>query len=436
MSVWSAIGLLTRFVRNPKPYLYVFPYKFWGSETAIRLYRRFILPRRVRKIKIKGKVNVVFLAMNPDMWKYDGVYRRMAGDKRFNPVIVTAMRNIADVGLRIQEQEAMVSCFKARGFNVVRGYNVESGKWIKLKKLRPDIIFHSQPYDQVIDHTLAFYNHLYALHCYSPYSFQLSDVEWNWNNTLQQYCWKIFYVSNAHLEQCKRISRIGIVNASAVGYSMEEDYAESIKDMTAANSTWRKDGRKRVIWAPHHSISANESFRVSSFLEIAELMVKLRSLYSKQIIWAFKPHPVLKSKLYNIWGRERTDAYYDGWAEADNSFDAQGDYKSLFAGSDAMIHCSGSFIVEYLYTGKPVAYVYSKTRNSPCLGPIGEAALNSHYPIHNEKDIRTFLDTVVLEGKDTMCDIRRKVADKYLKSPNGKMFSENVYKSIVDGLEL
>ena len=97
---------------------------------------------------------------------------------------------------------------------------------------------------------------------------------------------------------------------------------------------------------------------------------------------------------------------------------------------------SGSFIVEYLYTGKPVAYVYSKTRNPPDIGPIGDAALEAHYPMHSETDIRRFLDNVVLSGHDPMREKRIRVAQKYLKSPNGKMFSENVYESVVKGLEL
>lgn len=436
MSVQRVIRAFARFVRNPKPYFCVLPYRVLGSMTAIRFYRRFILPCLVRRLKQKGKINVVFLAMNPDMWKYDGVCRKMASDARFSPVIVTAMRNVADMRLRVQEQETMVSYFEARGFNVVRGYDVKKKKWINLKKKRPDIIFHSQPYDQVIDRSFAFYNHLTALHCYSPYSFQLSDVEWNWNNTLQQYCWKNFYVSNAQLEQCDRISRVGKVNAVAVGYSMEEEYAESTKDVDAANAAWNNDSRKRVIWAPHHSIKTEEMFKVSSFLEIADLMIKLRDEYKDRVVFAFKPHPVLKTKLSDVWGACRADAYYANWANAENSFDAQGDYHALFAGSDAMIHCSGSFIVEYLYTCKPVAYVYSKTRNPPDIGPIGDAALQAHYPMHSEADIRKFIDDVVLGGFDSMRDIRNEVACKYLKSPNGKTFSENVYESIVNGLGL
>ena len=434
MSVSRVITLFFRFVRNPQPYCDVLPYRFFGNMRVIRFYRTFILPFLVWRLKHKRRINVVFLAMNPDMWRYDEVYRRLANDNLFNPVIVTAMRNIPNMELRLQEQETMWTFFSTKGYNVVRGYDLEKAKWINLEMLKPDVIFHTQPYSKVIGRQFEFFNHLGALHCYSPYSFHLSETEWGWNSDLQQYCWKLFYVGDIQLEITTRLSRVGRVNAVAAGYCLEEEYAEAVKDTESSNAAWKNDGRRRIIWAPHHSIMEKEMFKVSSFLEVADFMVKLREEYKDKVVFAFKPHPVLKTKLYEIWGTERTDAYYDDWARAENSFDAQGDYKALFAGSDAMIHCSGSFIVEYLYTGKPVAYVYSKSRNPPDIGVIGDAALNAHYPMHCEADIRHFIDDVVLGGHDTMADIRKNVADKYLKSLNGKMFSENVYETILEGL--
>lgn len=428
----TIIGKVLRFLRNPRPYFR--KYNLLDYLLVIRLYRMLILPFALFKVRHKKRVNVIFLAMSPDMWKYDGVYRRLDKDDRFNPIIVTAMRNIPDMELRLQEQEIMIDYFTKRGYKIISGYDTNAKRWIDLKSLKPDIIFYTQPYMGVIEPSFEYYNFLSCLHCYTPYSFQYGESSWEWNNALQQYCWKVFYVNESNLQLCEKYSRIGCVNANAVGYSLEEEYEAAVKDEDATNIAWENDRRKRIIWAPHHSIMEREMFKVSSFLEIADLMVRLREEYKDRIVFAFKPHPVLKTKLYTIWGKGRTDAYYDDWAKAENAFDAQGDYKSLFAGSDAMIHCSGSFIVEYLYTGKPVAYVYSKTRNPPDFGIIGMAALDAHYPMHSEVDIRRFIEEVALGGKDTMRETRKQVADKYLRSPNGKMFSENVYEAILEGL--
>lgn len=428
---------LLRFLRNPQPYFDVAPYVFWGNMYVIRLYRKFFLPfivLRVRRKIRKNKVNVVFLAMNPDMWRYDGVYRKLAKDPRFNPIIVTAMRNIPQMELRLKEQDEMLEYFSKRGYNLVRGYDADSGKWVNLKSLKPDIIFHTQPYNRSIERSFEFFNHLNVLHCYAPYFFQSSEVSWNWNNTLQQYCWKLFYVGEYQLEQCRRFSRVGKINAVPAGYCFEEEYVECVGNLQASNNAWRNDKRKRIIWAPHHSIMENEMFKVSSFLEISEFMVKVRDKYKNEVIFAFKPHPVLRAKLYDVWGKEKTDAYYADWAHSENSFDAQGDYHALFAGSDAMIHCSGSFTIEYLYTGKPVLYVYSKSRNPPDVGKIGDAALKAHYPANKESDIRFFIEKVVCGGDDPMRSVRDMTASQYIRSSTGKMFSENVFDNILEDL--
>lgn len=428
------IQLIFRIISNPRFYWKNLPYKFFGTKCVVSLYRRFILPIVVWRVRRHKVVNILFLAMNPDMWRYQGVYDRMARDPRFHPIIVTAMRKIDDFNLSLEEQESMVRFFSGRGMPVVRGYDTSRKKWINLRSLRPDLIFYTQPYDEGIAKELEYYHYLDALICYAPYSFQLTETKWGWDNTLQLYCWRQFLVSKYHLQVSERLSRIRGVNAVPVGYCFEEEYDECVHDRKEANLAWKNDERKRIIWAPHHSIAAKELFKVSSFLDIADAMLSIKERFADRVVFAFKPHPVLKTKLYDIWGRSRTDDYYERWASSSNSFETSGDYHALFAGSDAMIHCSGSFIIEYMYTNKPVQYVYSKTRNPPDLGVVGDSALEAHYGAVNATDIISFIQKVVLEGVDTKRIKREQFLKNYIKSPQGSHFSENVYCDIVKGL--
>ena len=225
MSMGRLVSKLWHFVQDPKRYLWIVAFKIFGSGITIQFYRRFMLPRNVRRISRKDKINVIFLAMNTGMWKYDAVYKKLATDTRFNPVIVTAMRNIPNMELRLREQEAMVSYFSKRGFAVIRGYDPVARKWISLNRLCPDIIFYTQPYNGVIEHSFEYYCHLGSLLCYSPYAFLLGMAGWNWNSNLVQYCWQVFYAVEAHLKACAQFSRIGKENAFATGYSFEEEYA-------------------------------------------------------------------------------------------------------------------------------------------------------------------------------------------------------------------
>lgn len=401
---------------------------------SLLIYRHLKLPYLVWRVSHKKVINVVFLAMNADMWRYDGIFRRMMNHSSFNPVIVVTPRNNIPWEEQIIEQRKTLDFFKQKAYNVIPGYNEEQNCWFDLDLISPDILFYTQPYEAVINQSFVFRKNLNSLICYTPYSFQLSKVNWNWNNPLQNYCWRQYFVSPYYLNICKEISKIKGSNAIAAGYCLEEELNELSGNIELIDNTWHNDKRKRIIWAPHHSIMPEEMFKVSSFLEICYKMLELRDKYIDKIIFAFKPHPALKSKLYLLWGKESTDAYYDNWAHSENSFFAPGEYKTLFLGSDAMIHCSGSFIVEYHYTGKPVQYVFSKSRNPPDLGEIGDAALNAHYPAHTLEDIDRFIQHVVIDGKDDMKETRMSFAKQFLKSPNGKMFSENVVQDILQSL--
>ena len=83
-------------------------------------------------------------------------------------------------------------------------------------------------------------------------------------------------------------------------------------------TTWKRE--KRIIWAPHHTIpTAPNLLEYSTFLDVAEIMLEIAEEYKEELQIAFKPHPFLLKKLYNIWGKEQTHAYYGKWAQLGNT---------------------------------------------------------------------------------------------------------------------
>lgn len=395
---------------------------------------RCLIPCRIRQISRRSKIRIAFLVMNPSMWRFDSLYAKLCNKKSFELLLIAAPRVNQRRDAILREQDEIVSFFSQKGLGALKSIDAASGKCISLGRLRVDVIFYTQPYDGLIPPQLEYWHNLSSLICYVPYGFQLSKVKWNWDNALQNHAWRHYLPLPYQVELCKCVSRIYALNAVPVGYFFEEEYRDALTDRARLDKVWRDDKRKRVIWAPHKSVLEAESFRVSSFLDICEDMRKLRDEYRDRVVFAFKPHPMLFDCLCQIWGHERTDAYYRDWDSAGNSFVDNGAFVELFAGSDAMVHCSGSFIIDYLYTGKPVQYVYCKNRKAPDLGEIGDAGLSAHYSAHGVDDIRNFIEEVVLSGHDTMQDQRRAVYDRYLKSPNGKTFSENVVEDILNGL--
>ena len=155
----------------------------------------------------------------------------------------------------------------------------------------------------------------------------------------------------------------------------------------------------------------------------------------KQI--CFKPHPRLFSELeiHPDWGHEKAAAYYDFWKNSHNCQLQTGSFSDLFMTSDAMIHDSGSFSVEYHYSQKPVLFLTSNEKAVRSqLNELGMKALDAHYIGVNEDDVVKFIKEVVMEGVDPMKETRKRFFNDYLLPPNGKSAAENIYNDIVESL--
>lgn len=398
-------------------------------------YRIFVLPKLVRMVSRKDSVNVVFLALNTSMWRYDGVYMKLQEDSRFNPVILTAMRTNESLEEQIADQNRMIEFFSAKGYTVIPGLDVKTGKWRDLRGLSPDVVFYTQQYSISLSPQYACeIVKEYALICFAPYSLPLVTAEHNFNSAIHNYAWLNFMISKYYLGIGRKYSFIGCSNAVIVGYGVGEEI-KAAKTSNSSNAAWSMAGsKKRIIWAPHHTIGECGQFQIGAFLEICEEMLKLRDTYRDSVVFAFKPHPMMRTKLYRAWDKERADEYYRKWATGANSFLADGMYIDLFAGSDAMIHDSSSFVAEYIYTGKPVAYTYRKEWRSSDYNEMGVEALKVHYSLKDASEIKGFIDEVVLSGKDILRRERENFAAKYLND-GASLFSENVVTAIRKGLE-
>lgn len=132
-------------------------------------------------------------------------------------------------------------------------------------------------------------------------------------------------------------------------------------------------------------------------------------------------------------GIERTDLYYNQWAEMSNTIFVEGQYDSLFNSSDGMIHDCSTFMVEYLYTGKPLMFVKKEHSVYP-LNEFGNQCLNLHYQGQDIKDIQKFLMDIVLQGNDPMYNSRQEFKNLELLPPNNRTVAENIYYAMSKSL--
>ena len=110
----------------------------------------------------------------------------------------------------------------------------------------------------------------------------------------------------------------------------------------------------------------------------------------------------------------------------ENSQLQTGEFVDLFMTSDAMIHDSGSFGVEYHYSGNPVMYIADNFEEQVVeMAEFGQLAMRQHYVGKNQEDIIDFIENVVLKGDDPMKEGREQFKKDYLLPPNGKTVVQN-----------
>jgi CDP-glycerol glycerophosphotransferase (TagB/SpsB family) len=164
-------------------------------------------------------------------------------------------------------------------------------------------------------------------------------------------------------------------------------------------------------------------------------MQEVAEKYADQIQFVFKPHPRLFSELckHEDWGKEKTQAYYDKWDTMENGQLQTGEFIDLFMTSDAMIHDSGSFTVEYHYSVKPVMFVTSNIEEQITnKNELGKEAILLHYIGKTKQDIIDFIENIVLKDDDPMKAKREEFKQKYLLPPNDKTVAQNMMDVLIN----
>ena len=322
-----------------------------------------------------------------------------------------------------RSRDEIAAYAKANNFPFRDGYDFRTGAYDDLRDLRPGIVIYSQPYNYGykgwgID---AFKRH--ALFAFTPYGAAVAEGR-QFRDTYLLNIASFTFVSSP-IEKEVYVKSMPI-NSEALVITGSEIF-DLIKNADTAKSPWPDNGKKRIIWAPHHSIDDHNSFASSHFERLADDMLRIAGKYSDTVEFAFKPHPVLRTRLYEKWGKERTDAYYDAWSAGENTFLATGTYNELFAFSDAMIHDCSSFAAEYLYTGRPVMYITQSNEPGTALGnDYGRICFNLHYHGYTPDDIEQFIRQTVIGGDDRLKPARDLFLSQQLTPPDSKSPGENM----------
>lgn len=391
------------------------------------LYQWFL----VRRLRYKKKINVVFFAATLPMWRYQHIYEELSKHPKFRTWVVIAPADAFSDSQKEKDIEDLKAFFDKKNIPYLIGWDGRDTYLDIRKELNPDILFYPQPYrgfyPEHDSRERINYFHFYdKLLCYCPYGFWSTTDYWAYDLPLHRYAWKLFYTTELHKQEAKNLCKKGAHNVEVVGYPNADDFLSGNHV-----DVWKPQAnkKKRIIYAPHFTIFKGGFLEQSNFLWLGKFMLELAKCYSDRIQFVFKPHPRLFTELcrHEEWGEERAKAYYDAWITMDNTQLQTGEFIDLFMTSDAMIHDSGSFSVEYHYSCNPVMYVADnieeqiKNKNE-----IGKHAMCLHYLAKSKEDIISFIEKVVLKGDDPMRPEREQFRKKYLLPPNGKTVAQNM----------
>ncbi len=382
---------------------------------------------RARAAK-KDKLDVLFIVSLHAIWPYDRLYNLMAQDSRFNPVIVVIPYRDYAAAHAARAQEETRRYFEAQGIApVIASEGLE-------KRLAPDIVFFTSHHD-IFDpewHMSHWWDK--ALCVYVPYGImQVKSQQTQYNKDFHQYAWKCYYETELHREMARKYARNKGDNVVVTGYPKNDLLFDAQRPQKPA---WKPSaaGAKKLIWAPHWTIGSKAEkgdSDFSNFLLYSDWFLGLAARHRGRLQIAFKPHPNLKSELYKRpdWGIARTDAYYAGWAALENGQLEEGAYADLFLQSDAMVLDSISFIAEYTFIGKPLAFMENGV-GAARFNEFGAALYDTVYKTHAPQDVEAFIANVVLGGDDPGKE-RRDAFVRGIQPPGGLGHaSENILNDI------
>lgn len=386
--------------------------------------------KAARKLQNKECLSVAFFLTIPGMWKHDALFKAMLRDPHFHPFVViypySAYKGYEkDELLKTLERTRLF--IEQKGYEYVIPYDEKTKTWRDVKHTHhPDIVFFTTPYKDVSPQYFI-YHFKDTLTCYIPYAFTSLDFyKANYDLIFHNLVGLFFQETEIHSNLAKKYGRNGGVNAVVTGYPATEIYLD---ENYQPISPWKPQSveKKRLIYAPHHSIDTDHN---STFLKYCDDLLSLAEKYKDNIQLAFKPHQTLKLKLQKIWGTKKTEKYYQLWETMENTQLVNDGYEDLFLTSDAMIHDSGSFTTEYLFTKKPVMYLCSNSNMTNKFNEFGLNSFNQHYHGHDIADIEYFLNEVIIKGNDPIKTRREQFFECYLKPKDGLLPSQKIIQVI------
>lgn len=374
-----------------------------------------------QKVKEDKKIRVCFIVTYISKITFESIYRAMEKSDLFEPFIVfyDAQENyFNDFDYEWNEHQNGFQILKDKGYKIYNGFDAHRN-FIPLYTFKPDIVFSSDiNMDELQNHLSNIYLNTNYLTCYLNYSINTANnYPYHYNNRGVATGWKMFVESRIDYAELMKYSKYCGVNTVLTGYPKLDSYAKPLEDCIIPEKI--NNENPIVIYAPHFSIALEQEHRNwATFQYYHEYFLSLVKKHPN-INFVFKPHPELRHRLHylQIMTMDEFDKYVEEWNSLQNGlYIFDGEYIDLFRKSDLLIQDSGSFIGEWLPTGKPCMFLINYKRKFKTylngFSILGRKILDKYYLCRNQEEIDKYFKMIMFDKYDPMKEERIKLKDE------------------------
>lgn len=308
---------------------------------------------------------------------------------------------------------------------VLDGYDEATGEFVDWSDAC-DVVYMANKYDVLVNkvHGIQYLCTQDVLPIHLNYGFRISTWSLKHDEEQRLSCFYYKYFLNSVFEK-RDVQECRITplcdNIVVSGYPKMDGLADIKIESAKAN------GKKKILLAPHHTVKGmGGDLQLSNFLEYSDFILRLPDLYP-DVDFVFRPHPLLFTnlKMHGIWTEEQVADYLATLGKKGVVYSTEGDYFHLFAECDAIIHDCGSFIEEWLFTGKPACYVMETEEEiKKQLNTDGIICLKYHTKANSEEKIKAFIEKII--NNDYQVKVEDEIKNKIMVNyPNASKFILN-----------
>lgn len=363
----------------------------------------FALEKAKSKYKNNEKIKVGFLVSEQQKWNCEELYNMLAQSDVFEPIILVTLLESAHLGIDKTRNNLNENYeyFVKNNKNVEKAYDEEKKEYIDLKKFGIDILFYQQHWElseiQNIDEVSK-----YALCCYFPYGLDIFE------NKLVNFLFHeklfIYFLPNEYISKERKKYRLSNhQNEMVVGFPKFDVYKTYLKN---ENTDTAPKAKKTIIYAPHFSYSPKHILNIGTFDKTGVKILEFAQKHN-EYNWVFRPHPNLKYTLYSDknYGEKFTDTYFEKWKEF-AQISENGNVLSLFLNSDLLITDASTFLLEYLFSRKPLIRLCHKSNKKNKFNCFGKELSKCLYSAYSFADFENYFNKIMVKNEDVLSEKR------------------------------